>query len=96
MIFQVVLIINMKTYQVWYEQKFTISTVLQINKLSFQPISVIYGFWGEFLVPTQFFPGFLSFFQDFIKFFEIPWYFQVFQVYPHFSRFPRSNGNPEK
>ena len=31
----------------------------------------------------------------FINFFKIPWYFQVFQVYPHFSRFYRSSGNPE-
>ena len=30
----------------------------------------------------------------FIKFFKIPWYFQVFQVYSHFSRFSRSSGNP--
>ena len=32
----------------------------------------------------------------FIKFFKIPWYFQVFQAYSHFSRFCRSSGNPEK
>ena len=33
----------------------------------------------------------------FIKFFRIPWDFQVFQVYSHFSRFSRfsrSSGNP--
>ena len=28
----------------------------------------------------------------FIKFFKTP-YFQVFQAYPHFSRFSRSNGS---
>ena len=32
----------------------------------------------------------------FIKFFKIPWYFQVFQVHSHFSRFSRSSGNPVK
>ena len=30
----------------------------------------------------------------FIKFFKIPWYFQVFQVYSHFSGFSRLSGNP--
>ena len=32
----------------------------------------------------------------FIKFFKIPWYFQVFQVYSHFSRFSSSSGNPDR
>ena len=30
----------------------------------------------------------------FIKFFRIPWYFQIFQVYSHFFRFSRTSGNP--
>ena len=57
------------------------------------------GVKGEFLVATKFFQVSCSFSMIFIKFFKIPWYFQVFQVYSHFSRFSRfsrSSGNPEK
>ena len=53
------------------------------------------GVKGEFLVDTKFFPVLCHFSMIFIKFFKIPWYFQVFQVYSHFSRFSRSSGNPE-
>ena len=48
----------------------------------------------ECLVATQFFQVSYDFSMIFIKFFKIPWYFQVFQVYSHFSRFSRSSGNP--
>ena len=52
------------------------------------------GVKGEFLVATKFFQVSCHFSMIFINFFKIPWYFQVFQVYPHFSRFSRSSGNP--
>ena len=48
---------------------------------------------GEFLVATKFFQVSCHFSMIFIKFFKIPWYFQVFQVYSHFSR---SSGNPAR
>ena len=53
------------------------------------------GVQGEFLVATKFFQVACHFSMTFIKFYKIPWYFQVFQVYPHFSRFSRSSGNPD-
>ena len=53
------------------------------------------GVQGEFLVSTKFFQVACHFSMIFIKFYKIPWYFQVFQVYSHFSRFSRSSGNPE-
>ena len=52
------------------------------------------GVKGEFLVATKFFQVSCHFSMIFIKFFKIPWYFQVFQVSSHFSRFSRSSGNP--
>ena len=56
------------------------------------------GVRGECLVATKFFQVACHFSMIFIKFYKIPWYFQVFQVYPHFSRFSRfsrSSGNPD-
>ena len=46
------------------------------------------GVKGEFLVATKFFQVSYNFSTIFIKFFKIPWYFQVFQVYSHFPGFP--------
>ena len=47
---------------------------------------------SKFLVATQFFQVSDRFSMIFIKIFEIPWYFQVFQMYSHFFR---SSGNPD-
>ena len=52
------------------------------------------GHPGWILVATKFFQVAYHFSMIFIKFYKIPWYFQVFQVYSHFSRFSRSSGNP--
>ena len=54
------------------------------------------GSQGWILLALKFFQVSCHFSMIFIKFFKIPWYFQVFQVYPHFSRFSRfsrSSGN---
>ena len=40
------------------------------------------------------FIGFISYSMTSIKFFKIPCFFQVFQVYSHISGFSRSSGNP--
>ena len=54
------------------------------------------GVKGEFLKAIKFFQVSCHFSMIFIKFFKIPWYFQVFQVYSHFSRFSRLSGNPDE
>ena len=46
------------------------------------------GSQGWILVATKFFQVSCHFSMIFIKFFKIPWYFQVFQVYSHFPGFP--------
>ena len=55
---------------------------------------LFHGSQGWILVALKFFQVSCHFSLIYIKFFKIPWYFQVFQVYPHFSRFSRSSGNP--
>ena len=51
--------------------------------------------WSDLQSTQIFFQVSCHFSMIFNHFCEIPWYFQVFQMYPHFSRFSRSSGNPE-